>query len=139
MFNTIDGTHRRKIDGTHCRKWACAIGIAALIGVAFATAGVAAADQVVENQYTIKGSDSISVAIHCPDGMVLNNTDYSSKDRAVPYGVEVIEAGTAVGVNMGSQTTGDQYSKRMKAASGTATNWSPFSQDVIIKGHCVNA
>lgn len=110
------------------------------VGGALLAAGTASADQVVQNTYTIAGSNSINVAIHCPDGMVLNNTSYSSNDRAVPHGVEVIEAGTAVGVNMGSPSTIDDINgKRFKSASGTATNWSPFTQDLIIKGHCVNA
>ena len=58
----------------------------------------------------------------------------------IPEDVTQIEAGTAVGVNMGSPSTIDDINgKRFKSASGTATNWSPFTQDLIIKGHCVNA
>lgn len=73
------------------------------VGGALVAAGTAAADQIVENTYTIKGSDSVNVAIHCPSTIdVINGTRFTS-------------------------------------ASGTATNWSPFSQDLIIKGHCVNA
>ena len=58
--------------------------------------------------------------------------DYSSSARLVPYGVEVIESGTAVGVTM-TGVDQQQGSGSYRGATGTATNWSVWPQDIVIK------
>ena len=76
-------------------------GVTALtLGFALSTAATASADQTVQNTYAVKGSETVNVAVRCPDNMYLVMSDYSSSARLVPYGVEVIESGTAVGVTM---------------------------------------
>lgn len=115
-----------------------ASGMATAAGIlALGTAGTAAAGYGdVEQKYTIKPSDSIQVVIVCPDGMFLNQTDYSSKTRHVPQGIEVIEGATGVGVSLLPGPFGSTHGP-FSNATGTATNWDPTqSQDVIIRAHC---
>ncbi|BBZ66530.1 hypothetical protein MINS_19590 [Mycolicibacterium insubricum] len=100
------------------------------------TAGSAAAEYVVEKKFTIAPSGTINVEIKCAEGMYLDQTDYSSKNRAVPRGIEVIEGAFGVGVTMFVDPMAPPNGP-WDYAGGTATNWDPTkSQDVIIKAHC---
>ncbi|ORA72843.1 hypothetical protein BST26_04405 [Mycolicibacterium insubricum] len=113
-------------------------GVTALtLGFALSTAATASADQTVQNTYAVKGSETVNVAVRCPDNMYLVMSDYSSSARLVPYGVEVIESGTAVGVTM-TGVDQQQGSGSYRGATGTATNWSVWPQDIVIKAHCTD-
>lgn len=124
----------------HRRSSAAAMfgGVTALaLGFALSTAATASADETVQNTYTVKGSETVNVAVRCPGNLYLVLADYSSSSRMVPYGVEVIEGGTGVGVTMTGVDQQKEYGA-FRGATGTATNWSTVPQDIVIKAHCTD-